>query len=243
MATTYVSTHVPHSPFVQPQLVHTATPTVVHTQLATPTVAPTVFTTPAVATSALPSALLPSTTMPSYYVPANGYQRARSHSMSYVPSPAPAPQPQVYYGYGQSQYPQAGPVQQPYYTTVHTSATPYHDGYSRSRRASTSYHGSPSHHRSHSSHGYSNGSSHRRSHSTSRSHSRQYSQPQVIDIRHHSSSKQNSHYAQPRRYSASSGYGFGDRLRNLFGMQPSHRYYDARTGREVTYQGRPIYHI
>ena len=250
---TYVSTPIPHSPFVQPQYVHTATPTVVHTPL--PTAQP-VLATPAIATTTLATPALQPAAMPSYYVPTNGYQRARSHSMSYA-----QPQPQVYYpSYGHSQYPQAGPGQ--YYTTVHTTSTPYHDGYSRSRRPSTSHYGSPSHHRSHSTHG---SSSHRRSHSTTRSHSRHHSQPQVIDLRHHSGGNyvrvqgivdsapprlmrprtQTTHIVQPthhRRYSATSP-GIGDRLRNLFGMQPSHRYYDARTGHEVDYRGRPIYHM
>ncbi|EPT03572.1 hypothetical protein FOMPIDRAFT_98339 [Fomitopsis schrenkii] len=221
------------SPFIQPQYVHTATPAIVHTPL--PTAQP-VLATPAIATQTLQPA------MTSYYVPSNGYQRARSHSMSYA---QPQPQPQVYYppSYGHSQYPQAGPGQ--YYTTVHTATTPYHDGYSRSRRASTSHsynHGSPSHHRSHSSHGH---SSHRRSHSTTRSHSRHNSQPQVVDLRHHSAGNYTTHVVQPshhHRYPSGSP-GIGDRLRSMFGMQPSHRYYDARTGHEVDYRGRPIYHM
>ncbi|KAI0728705.1 hypothetical protein C8Q72DRAFT_795042 [Fomitopsis betulina] len=222
---TYLSTPIPHSPFLQPQYVHSATPALVHTPLPTAQ--------PILATPALQHA-----PMASYYVPSNGYQRARSHSVSYVQPP----QPQVYYPpmYGHAQYPQAGPAQ--YYTTVHTASPSYHDGHSRSRRASTSHSynrspRSPSHHRSHSSHGH---SSHRRSHSTTRSHSRHHSQPQVI-----STGNYTTHVVQPshhQRYPSNSP-GFGDRLRSMFGMQPSHRYYDARTGHEVDYRGRPIYHM
>ncbi|KAH9844069.1 uncharacterized protein C8Q71DRAFT_719680 [Rhodofomes roseus] len=252
--TQYVHTASPalvHQPLATPSYVHTASPAVVHQPLATPSYAQHVLATPSIGTP---------TAMPAYYVP-NGYQRPRSHSMSYVHSPAPAQRPQlyspapaqqsqVYYSYGQSQYPQAGAAQ-PVYTTVHTSSTPYHDGYSRSRRASTSHsyhHGSPSHHRSHSSsHGHN--SSHRRSHSTSRSHShsRHHSQPQVIvstpsHSTHHISQPA---YQQHRRYSSVGGPGLGDRLRHLFGMPPSHRayYIDARTGQSVDYKGRPVYHM
>ncbi|KAH9938382.1 uncharacterized protein B0H18DRAFT_949745 [Fomitopsis serialis] len=191
--------------------------------------------------------------MPSYYAPA-GYQRPRSHSMSYMPSPAPVQQPQVYYSYG-NQYPQAGAGQQQYYPavhtpTVHTVSTPYNNSYSRSRRASTSQsYGSPSgHHRSHSSSHRPSSSSHRRSHSTSRSHShsRHHSQPQVIVATPSYSSQ---HLSQPayhhRRYSSGVEPGLGDRLRRMFGMQPSPRahYIDARTGHSVDYKGRPIYHM
>lgn len=252
-----MSAYFPQSPYHQPQaypVVYNSPPVVAHAYSA-----PSIHT----AVPLTPTYSAPNIAMPTYYVSpsSSGRHRSRSqsHSHSYQQLP---PQPQVYYSQGHSNYPQ-GSASYAYPQQANYSSGAYYDpnGYSRSRHHSTgqsgSYYDRPSSSHSHSGHrGYTSSSahghssSHRRSHSSSRTHSRRQSTPHVIDLRnqpvyttsgsHHGQSRSHSQ----RRYSSSEP-SVGDRLRNLFGMSPNHRanYVDARTGRPVDWQGRPIYRV